>query len=358
MRGLGDPDAFPGHRSRRPPRGHGARAARLPRRPDQAGRAAGGPGAATRCSTCGPPRTTRSTACPAPTRSASRLDCQTRRPRWERMKGNDDCARLEAALRLHAVIDSPIGPLTLVTEGGKLTGLYMEVSRATSRTRPRSASESASADDEVLVTGRQPARCLLRRRADRASTCRSSWTAPASSARCGPACSEIPYGETISYGELAKQDRPAVGVAGGRPGQRPESGLDRGALPSGRRRERQPDRLRRRTCTASGSCSHSSSGSPARRWPDPGPAWTERGSGPVSLNSLIHGVWRFICRLTRYRGLLVQHGRTSGLRRAWRRHGIWIHGDGRRRRHGVQRRSSAGTGSSANFALSRPAPAR
>jgi methylated-DNA-[protein]-cysteine S-methyltransferase len=32
-----------------------------------------------------------------------------------------------AALRMHAVIDSPIGPLTLVTEGGALTGLYMDV---------------------------------------------------------------------------------------------------------------------------------------------------------------------------------------------------------------------------------------
>ena len=37
---------------------------------------------------------------------------------------------------------------------------------------------------------------------------------------------EIPYGETISYGELARRDRPAARGARGRPGERPQP--DRG----------------------------------------------------------------------------------------------------------------------------------
>src|SRR5215469_17590150 len=36
-------------------------------------------------------------------------------------------ARTQAPPRSHAVIESPIGSLTLVTEDGKLTGLYMDV---------------------------------------------------------------------------------------------------------------------------------------------------------------------------------------------------------------------------------------
>ena len=53
------------------------------------------------------------------------------------------------------------------------------------------------------------------------STCRWSWTAPSSRRRCGAELSRIPYGETISYGELARRvGRPkgprAVGQANGR----------------------------------------------------------------------------------------------------------------------------------------------
>ena len=59
-------------------------------------------------------------------------------------------AKTAAALRMHAVIDSPIGPLTLVTEDGSLTGLYMDVTDH----RPDDGTLGVQAsieDDEVLA---------------------------------------------------------------------------------------------------------------------------------------------------------------------------------------------------------------
>ena len=62
----------------------------------------------------------------------------------------------------------------------------------------------------------------------------------------------IPYGETRSYGELARAHRPAErGARGGRR-QRRQPAADRGAVPSRDRLERQPHRLRRRTAAQAG----------------------------------------------------------------------------------------------------------
>ena len=73
----------------------------------------------------------------------------------------------------------------------------------------------------VVHRDRRPARRLLRRCARPSSTSPSSSTAPSSSAAYGPQLHEIPYGETISYGELARRvGNPkasrAVGLANGR----------------------------------------------------------------------------------------------------------------------------------------------
>jgi methylated-DNA-[protein]-cysteine S-methyltransferase len=125
----------------------------------------------------------------------------------------------KAALRMHAVIDSPIGPLTLVTEGGTLTGLYMQVHDH----RPDDGTLGVPAsieDDEVLAeTARQLGEYFAGERTtfdlpiglDGTGFQRTVWAG----------LQEIPYGETISYGELAKRiGQPsasrAVGLANGR----------------------------------------------------------------------------------------------------------------------------------------------
>jgi methylated-DNA-[protein]-cysteine S-methyltransferase len=124
-----------------------------------------------------------------------------------------------AGLRSHAVIDSPIGPLTLVAENGKLSGLYMEV-------RGHEPSEAAlgepcSVDDEGVLaeTARQ-----LSAYFDGELT---SFDLPLSLDGTGfqqtvwAGLRDIPYGDTISYGELARRiGQPsasrAVGLANGR----------------------------------------------------------------------------------------------------------------------------------------------
>src|SRR5712691_634496 len=127
--------------------------------------------------------------------------------------------RTTAALRTHAVIDSPIGPLTLVTEGGALTGLYMDVQGH----EPDEATLGVPAgleDDEVLAeTARQLGAYFagelttfdLPLDLDGTGFQQTVWAG----------LREIPYGETISYSELARRiGQPtasrAVGLANGR----------------------------------------------------------------------------------------------------------------------------------------------
>jgi methylated-DNA-[protein]-cysteine S-methyltransferase len=117
--------------------------------------------------------------------------------------------------RVHTVIDSPLGPLTLVAEDGALAGLYMDNHRhlpsvetfgepdpAPLRTAVAQLGEYFAGRrtefDMPLATGGTPFQ-------------RSVWNA----------LREIPYGETVSYGQLAEQiGRPtairAVGLANGK----------------------------------------------------------------------------------------------------------------------------------------------
>ena len=53
----------------------------------------------------------------------------------------------------------------------------------------------------------------------------------------------IPFGETRSYGEIARTDSPARRLACGRRSQRPQSNLDHHTLPSRARGQWQTDRL-------------------------------------------------------------------------------------------------------------------
>jgi methylated-DNA-[protein]-cysteine S-methyltransferase len=128
-------------------------------------------------------------------------------------------ARTDAASRSHAVIESPIGPLTLVTEDGKLTGLYMDV--AGHEPDEATLGERVTVDDEPVLTS--AASQLLAYFAGELT----DFDLPLSMEGTGfqrtvwSGLREIPYGETISYGELAKRiGQPsasrAVGLANGR----------------------------------------------------------------------------------------------------------------------------------------------
>ena len=126
-----------------------------------------------------------------------------------------------AGHRVHTVIDSPVGPLTLVAAGGRLTGLYMDRQRH----RPpawllgEAAGDAGRADGPFTEAARQLREYFAGERTefdvplDLAGTPfqRHVWAE----------LQKIPYGETVSYGQLADRiGQPtaarAVGLANGR----------------------------------------------------------------------------------------------------------------------------------------------
>lgn len=117
--------------------------------------------------------------------------------------------------RVHTVVDSPVGPLTLVAEDGLLRGLYMEQHR---HCPPRETFGDRDPEPFERVTD-QLAEYFAgeRREFDLPLTLagtpfqRVVWAA----------LRDIPYGATVSYGELAERiGRPtasrAVGLANGK----------------------------------------------------------------------------------------------------------------------------------------------
>jgi methylated-DNA-[protein]-cysteine S-methyltransferase len=112
--------------------------------------------------------------------------------------------------------DSPIGRLLLTTDGTALTGLYMEVSRKAQST------EGWVEDDSVgplAETVRQLTEYFAGTRREFDLPLRLAGTA--FQQRVWRELTEIPYGETWSYGQLAKRiNKPsasrAVGLANGR----------------------------------------------------------------------------------------------------------------------------------------------
>ncbi len=127
--------------------------------------------------------------------------------------------RTAAGQRSHAVINSPIGPLTLIAQDGRLAGVHMEITRyepdldalgaavasesypvlavAASQLDAYFRGELTSFDLPLALDGTRFQRCV--------------WAALQS----------IPYGQTISYGDLARRiGQPsasrAVGLANGR----------------------------------------------------------------------------------------------------------------------------------------------
>jgi methylated-DNA-[protein]-cysteine S-methyltransferase len=121
--------------------------------------------------------------------------------------------------RSHTVIDSPIGPLTLIAENGRLAGVHMEITRyepdaATLGTAVGSDNEpvlaSAAKQLDAYFDG-ELTNFDLPLTLDGSPFQQTVWAA----------LQDIPYGQTTSYGDLAKRigspsASRAVGLANGR----------------------------------------------------------------------------------------------------------------------------------------------
>ena len=115
----------------------------------------------------------------------------------------------------HTVTDSPIGPLTLVARNGVLTGLFMDDQRH----RPDDGRFGAQTAEGFGAIEDQLAAYFAGERTDFDVPLAMEGTD--FQRRVWAALREIPYGETISYGELARRvGNPkasrAVGLANGR----------------------------------------------------------------------------------------------------------------------------------------------
>jgi methylated-DNA-[protein]-cysteine S-methyltransferase len=127
--------------------------------------------------------------------------------------------KTRTAARTHTVIDSPIGPLTLIADRGKLAGVHMEITRYEPGDGELGPAVPRNAEPVLAEAARQLEAYFdgelttfdLPLNLDGSQFQRSVWAA----------LQDIPYGETISYGELARRiGQPsasrAVGLANGR----------------------------------------------------------------------------------------------------------------------------------------------
>jgi methylated-DNA-[protein]-cysteine S-methyltransferase len=99
----------------------------------------------------------------------------------------------------HTVIDSPIGPLTLVAAGGALSGVY----NPGHWTRPNRASWGSPDRDGFGVAERQLTEYLAGERT--AFDLPTTLAGDGFQRRVWALLAEIPYGETTTYGELARR---------------------------------------------------------------------------------------------------------------------------------------------------------
>jgi methylated-DNA-[protein]-cysteine S-methyltransferase len=116
-------------------------------------------------------------------------------------------------MRTHAVVDSPLGPLTLVEQDGAVVGLYM----ADQRHRPEI---EGPRDDTVLPALQEQLGGYWRRELKDFDVPLKMAGTPFQQG-VWAALRTIPYGETWTYGELAlaignPAARRAVGLANGR----------------------------------------------------------------------------------------------------------------------------------------------
>lgn len=127
--------------------------------------------------------------------------------------------RTAARPRAHTVIESPIGPLTLIAQDGRLAGVLMEMTRYTPEEQNRG---------EVVGPGDEPVLDAAAAQLDAYFAGElTEFDLPLTMNGTGfqrtvwAGLQAIPYGQTISYGELARRiGQPsafrAVGLANGR----------------------------------------------------------------------------------------------------------------------------------------------
>jgi methylated-DNA-[protein]-cysteine S-methyltransferase len=132
----------------------------------------------------------------------------------------------------YVIVESPIGPLMLAGEGDVLHVLAFQ-----SGSRARGPA-SVDAGAERLCRRARGTGPLLRRHAPRVPVAGGAGGDPFQQ-RVWDELRGIPYGETISYLELASADRQPEGRACGRPRQRRQPPADHRALPPRDRVERQ-----------------------------------------------------------------------------------------------------------------------
>lgn len=121
-----------------------------------------------------------------------------------------------------SVLDSPVGELLLTTDGGALTAVFFDRHRAGGDPRPVTARPPTGCDDEhpVLAAARGQLTAYFAR-ARREFDLPLAPTGTGFQQRVWAALREIPYGETTSYGDVARRlglppgASRAVGVANG-----------------------------------------------------------------------------------------------------------------------------------------------
>ncbi|MFE5814353.1 methylated-DNA--[protein]-cysteine S-methyltransferase [Streptomyces sp. NPDC056479] len=118
-------------------------------------------------------------------------------------------------MKQHTVIDSPYGPLTLVAEGGVLSGLYM------TDQRHRPPEESFGTRDESLFGAAEEQLKAYFAGELKEFTLELSLGGTPFQRRVWEQLRKIPYGETRSYGQLADAlgnsgASRAVGLANGK----------------------------------------------------------------------------------------------------------------------------------------------
>jgi methylated-DNA-[protein]-cysteine S-methyltransferase len=123
-----------------------------------------------------------------------------------------------AANRTHVVLGSPIGPLTLVADNGQLSALYMD----SQRHRPGDAALGSPGDERA-----EPFASAAAQLSAYFAGQRTAFELPLApegtefQRRVWAALQQIPYGQTWSYGELARHigspaASRAVGLANGK----------------------------------------------------------------------------------------------------------------------------------------------
>ena len=125
---------------------------------------------------------------------------------------------ISSAVRVHATLPSPIGPLTLVAEAGQLAALYLDAQRH----RPDDDSLGSPGDPDAA-----PFAAAARQLADYFAGQLTEFDLPLAPAgtdfqrRVWAALQTIPYGQTWSYAQLAEKIGNAsavraVGLANGK----------------------------------------------------------------------------------------------------------------------------------------------